>query len=64
MEHPHDDIERIPKFNSEPRLAQAPDQIVPITLEDTAQTVGFVPAEWHGCRFLAVMVLLAVWLLS
>jgi hypothetical protein len=64
MENLPIDIKRHSKFGAEPKLAQAPDQIVPITLEDTAQTVGFVPAEWHGCRFLAVMVLLAVWLLS
>jgi hypothetical protein len=35
-----------------------------IGVKDTAQTLMFVLAEGHGCRFLMVMVLLAVWLLS
>jgi hypothetical protein len=64
MKHLHDDVEQVAEFGAEPRLAQAPDQIVPITLEDTAQTVAFVLGERHGGRFLTVMVLLAVWLFS
>jgi hypothetical protein len=64
MEYLHNDIEQIPKVKSEPRLAQAPDQILSISVKDTAQTLIFVLGEWHGCRFLTVLVLLAVWLLS
>jgi hypothetical protein len=64
MKHPHDDVEQVPEFGSEPILAQAPDQILPIGVENTAQTLIFVLAERHGGRFLTVMVLLAVWLLS
>jgi hypothetical protein len=37
---------------------------LPIGIKETAQTVIFALAEWHGDRFLTVMVLLAVWLLS
>jgi hypothetical protein len=64
MKHLHDDVEQIPEFGTEPRLVQAPDQILPISVENTAQTLTFVLAERHGGRFLTVMVLLAVWLLS
>jgi hypothetical protein len=64
MKHLHDDVAQIPEFDTEPRLTQAPDQILFIGVKDTAQTVAFVLAEWHACRFLPVMVLLAVWLLS
>jgi hypothetical protein len=64
MKHGHDDVEQIADFRSELRLAQAPNQILPIIIKDTAQTLIFVLAEWHGGSFLTVMVLLAVWLLS
>ena len=64
MEHLHNDIKRRPKFGAEPRLAQAPDQILPICVEDAAETLTVVLAEWQGGRFLTGMVLLALWLLS
>jgi hypothetical protein len=68
MKHLHDDVEQIPEFGAEPKLSQAPDrapdQILPIFGKDTAQTLTFAPAKWHGGRFPTVMVLLAVWLLS
>jgi hypothetical protein len=64
MKHLHDDVEQIPEFGTEPRLVQAPDQISPIFVKDSVQTLTCVLAEWHGGRFLTVMVLLAVWLLS
>ena len=34
MGHLHNDIKRIPKFGSEPRLAQAPEQILFIGVKD------------------------------
>ena len=64
MEHLHNDIKQRFNFGAEPRLTQAPDQILPICVEDKAQTLILVLAEWHGGRFLTVMVLLAVWLLG
>jgi hypothetical protein len=64
MKHLHDDVKQIPEFGTEPRLAQAPDQILPICVKDKPETLIFVLAERHGGRFLPVMVLLAVWLLS
>jgi hypothetical protein len=45
MEHLHGVIERVPEFGSEPRLAQAPDQILFIGVKDTAQTVTVMLAE-------------------
>jgi hypothetical protein len=64
MEHLHDDIEQICEFGTEPRLVQAPEQILFIGVKDTVQTLTCVLAKWDGCRFLTVSVLLAVWLLS
>jgi hypothetical protein len=46
------------------KLEQAADQILSIGVKDTAQTLTVVLAERHGGRFLPVMVLLGVWLLS
>jgi hypothetical protein len=59
MEHLHDDVEQIPEFGTEPRLVRARDQILPICVKDTAQTLILVLAERHSGRFLPVMVLLA-----
>ena len=64
MDNLNNDIKRLSTFGSEPRLVQAPDQIFPISVKDEPQTSIFVLAEWHDGRFLPVMVLLAVWLLS
>jgi hypothetical protein len=57
MKHLHNDVEQIPEFGTEPRLVQAPDQISPISVENRAQTLILVLAEWHDGRFLTVMVL-------
>ena len=55
MEHVHNAIKQVRECCSQPRLAQAPGQILFIGVRDTAQTLIFVLAEWHGCRFRAVM---------
>jgi hypothetical protein len=47
MKHLHDDVEQIPEFGTEPRLVQARDQILPISVKDTAQTLTVVLAEWR-----------------
>jgi hypothetical protein len=60
MEHLHDDIEQICEFGTEPRLVQTPNQIWPISIKETAQTLTVVLAEWRSGRFLKVMVLLAL----
>jgi hypothetical protein len=60
MEYLHDVIEQVSEFGLEPRLAQAPDQILFIGVKETAETSIFVLAKWHGGRFPTVMVLLAV----
>jgi hypothetical protein len=59
MEYIHNDSEQMPEFGTEPRLVQAPDQILSIGVKDTARTLTFVLAERHGGRFLTVLVLLA-----
>jgi hypothetical protein len=64
MKHFHTDIKQVVDSVRNRRLAQAPDQISFIGVKDTAQTLTFVLAEWHGCRFMTVLVLLAVWRLS
>lgn len=68
MKHLHNDIKRIAEFGAEPKLSQAPDRapdrILSIGVKDEPQTLIFVLAERHDGRFLPVMVLLAVWLLS
>jgi hypothetical protein len=38
VKHFHNDVEQVPEFGTEPRQVQAPNQILPISVKDTAQT--------------------------